>query len=123
MVRSRDTDTTPVSVNFSSEEKRMLDRRAEAAERTLGEYIRERVLAEPDCEEGVLRFLVDELARVVGETRQGLVKQEARTAPGIEGSPESRAAQRARIAREVSKSLTQDEWDALGGLFRSEARE
>lgn len=118
MARSSATKTLPISVNFSAAEKRMLTRRSRDAGQTLAEYIRERVLAEADCEEQVLRFLANELTRTADEARRVVAEGQAQTEASIEEPQESREAQRDRIAKEVRESFTQRELDALARLFK-----
>lgn len=118
MARGRATKTAPVSVNFSAAEKSMLSHRARDAGQTPGEYIRERVLAEADCEEQILRFMADELTRTAEDAKRVVAEGRARDESDVEEPWESPEAQRGRIAKAVRESFTQRELDALARLFK-----
>src|SRR5690606_38314270 len=104
-----------VCVKFSAAEVRLLARRARDADRPLADYIRERVLAEASCEEQVLRYLVEQLAKVAEDNQRAVADRESRAE---EGSLEASDAQRDRIVKEVRESLTQHEIAVLAKFFK-----
>lgn len=118
MARPSATETTPISVNFTAAEKRMLMQRSRETGQILAEYIRERVLAEVSCEEQVLRFLADELTQIAKKARRVVAAGQAQIDVSTEELEESLEAQRARIVKEVRESLSEQQIDALAHFLK-----
>lgn len=111
-----DMSTEPVTVTFTVNEKRRLERVARDFGQTLDEYIRERVLAESSCEEQVLRFLADELAATAQQAEQALARMRSEEDPRKPAEMPQEEAD--RIVREVRASLKEEELDALARFFK-----
>ena len=106
-----DARNESVKVTFTSEEKRKLVESARVEGRSLADYIRERVLAECRVEDEMFHLLLDDLARAAAPLQgAGIGQPDPEDASTPLELPEQ---QRARIAKEVRASLSDEQIEAL----------
>lgn len=106
-----DVRNESVKVAFTSEEKRKLVESAHTEGRSLADYIRERVLAECRVEDEVFHLLLNDLARATMPLHGvGTAQPDPYDVNARQELPEQ---QRARIAKEVRASLSDEQIEAL----------